>query len=57
MVPEKTLESPLDSKEMKPVTSKGNQLGRTDAEAETPILGPIDAMSPLIGKDPETGKD
>ena len=61
MVPEKTLESPLDCKEMKPVNSKGKQLlmfiGRTDAEAEARILWPSDAMSPLIGKDPETGKD
>ena len=61
MVSEKTLESPLDSKEIKPVNSKGNQLliliGRTDAEAEAQILWPSDAMSLLIGKDPETGKD
>ena len=61
MVLEKTLESPLDCKEMKPVNSKGNQLlmflGRTDAEAEAQILWPSDAMSLLIGKDPETGKD
>ena len=60
-MPEKTLESPLDCKEMKPVNSKGNQLlmflGRTDAEAEAQILWPSDAMSLLIGKDPETGKD
>ena len=60
-MPEKTLESPLDCKEMKPVNSKGNQLlmflGRTDAEAEARILWPSDAMSLLIGKDPETGKD
>ena len=46
---------------MKPVNSKGNQLlmflGRTDAEAEAQILWPSDAMSLLIGKDPETGKD
>ena len=46
---------------MKPVNSKGNQLlmflGRTDAEAEARILWPSDAMSLLIGKDPETGKD
>ena len=61
MVLEKTLESPLYCKEMKPVNSKGNQLlmflGRTDAEAEAQILWPSDAMSLLIGKDPETGKD
>ena len=47
MVLEKTLESPLDRKEIKPVNPKGNQswvfIGRTDAEAETPILGPLDA--------------
>ena len=59
MVLEKTLESPLDSKEIKPVSPKGNQLqivtGRTDAEA--PILWPPDAKSPLIGKDSDAGKD
>ena len=58
---EKTLESPLDSKEIKPVNSKGNQprmfIGRTDAEAEVPILWPPDAKSWLIGKDPDAGKD
>ena len=57
---EKTLESPLDCKEMKPVNLKGNQpwvfIGRTDAEAEAPILWPPDANSWLIGKDPDTGK-
>ena len=61
MVSEKTLESPLDSKEIKPVNSKGNQLlifiGRTDAEAEVPIFWPPGAKSPLIGKDPDGGKD
>ena len=61
MVLEKTLESPLDSKEIKPVNLKGNQLwifiGRTDAEAESPILWPPDAKNGLIGKDPEAGKD
>ena len=55
----KTLESPLDSKEIKPVNPKGNQpwifIGRTDAE--TPILWPPDVKSRLIGKDPEAGKD
>ena len=55
----KTLESPLDSKEIKPVNSKGNQLwifiGRTDAEA--PILWPPDAKSRLVGKDPNAGKN
>ena len=56
---EKILESPLDSKEVKPVNPKGNQLwifiGRTDAEA--PILWPPDGKSRLIGKDPDAGKD
>ena len=54
----KTLESPLDNKEIKPVDAKGNQpwilIGRTDAEA--PIPGPTDVNSRLIGKDPDTGK-
>ena len=58
---EKTLESPLDSKEVKPVNSKGNQswifIGRTDAEAETPVLWPLDEKNWLIGKDPDAGKD
>ena len=58
---EKILESPLDSKEIKPVNPKGNQLsiltGRTDAEAEAPILWPPDTKSRLIGKDPDAGKD
>ena len=54
---EKTLKSTLDSKEIKPVPPKGNQLfGRTDAEAETPILWP-DVRNWLIGKDPDSGKD
>ena len=61
MVLEKTLKSPLDSKEFKPVNSKGNQflifIGRTDAEAETPILWPPDVRSQLIGKDPDARKD
>ena len=53
MVLEKTLESPLDYKDIKPVNPKGNQsfIGRTDAEAETPILWPPDVKNPLIGKD------
>ena len=59
VVLEKTLESPLDSKEIKPVNPKGNQpwifIGRTDTEA--PILWPLDAKSQLIGKDPDAGKD
>ena len=58
---EKTVESPLDSKEIKPVNPKGNQswvfTGRTDAEAETPILWPADMKNWLIGKDPDAGKD
>ena len=61
MVLEKTLESPLDSKEIKPVNPKENQpwifIGRTDAKAEAPILWPPDAKSLLIGKDPAGGKD
>ena len=58
---EKTLESPLDCKEIKPVNPKVNQswifIGRTDAEAETPKLWPPDAKKWLIGKDPDAGKD
>ena len=58
---EKTLESPLECKEIKPVNSKGNQfwifIGRIDAEAETPIVKPPDAMNQLTGKDPDAGKD
>ena len=61
VVLEKTLESPLDSKEIKPVNPKGNQpwifIGRTDAEAEAPILWPPDVKSRLIRKDPDAGKD
>ena len=61
MVLEKTLESPLDCKESQPVNPKGNQsqvfIGRTDAEAETPILWPPDAKNQLVGKDPDAGKD
>ena len=61
VVLEKTLESPLDLKEIQPVHSKGNQscifIGRTDAEAETPILWPPDGKSWLIGKDPDGGRD
>ena len=61
VVLEKTLESPLDSKEIKPINPKGNQpwifIGRTDAEAEALILWPPDAKSPLIGKDLDPGKD
>ena len=51
----------MDCKELKPVNSKGNQpwifIGRTDAEAEAPVLRPPDAKSQLIGKDPDAGKD
>ena len=58
---EKTLESPLDCKEIKPVNSKGNQLwifiGKTDAEAETPVLWPSDMKNWLICKDPDARKD
>ena len=58
---EKTLENPLDSKEVKPVKPKGNQawifIGRTDAEAEAPILCPPDVKTRLTGKDPNAGKD
>ena len=58
---EKTLASPLDCKEIQPIHPKGDQswvfIGRTDAEAETPILWPPDMKSRLIGKDPDAGKD
>ena len=61
VVLEKTLESPLDSKEIKPINPKGNQpwivIGRIDAEAEAPILWPPDAKSWLIGKDLGARKD
>ena len=62
VVLEKTLESPVDSKEIKPVNpKKKNQswifIGKTDAEAETPILWPPDMESWLTGKDPDAGKD
>ena len=61
VVLEKTLESPLDCKEIQPVNPKGNQswmfFERTDAEAETPILWPPDAKSWLIWKDPDAVKD
>ena len=57
----KMLESPLDCKETKPVSPKGNQpwifMGRTDVEAETPILWPPDAKRMLIWKDPDAGKE
>ena len=61
MVLEKTLKNLLDSREIKPVDPKGNQprilTGRTDAEAEAPILWPPDVKNQLIGKDPDAGKD
>ena len=61
MVLEKTLESPLDSKEIKPVNPQENQpwifIGRTDAEAEAPILWPSYVKRCLIGKDPDAGED
>ena len=61
VVLEKTLESPLDCQEMKPVSPKGNQswifTRRTDAQAEVPILWPPDGKSWLIRKDPDAGKD
>ena len=61
VVLEKTLEMPLDCKEIKAVNPKGNQLwifiGRTDAEAEPPVLWPSDVKSWLTGKDPDAGKD
>ena len=61
MVLEKTLESPLDCKEIQPVHPKGSQsrifIRRTDAEAETPILWPPDVKSQLTGKDPDARKE
>ena len=61
VVLEKTLESPLDFKEIKTVNPKGNQswifIGGTDAEAEAPILSPPDVKNWLIGKDPDSGKN
>ena len=61
VVLEKTLESPLDCREIQPVHHKGNQswvfIGRTDAEAQAPILWPPDAKSWFTGKDPDAGKD
>ena len=60
VVLEKILESPLDSKEIQPVHPKGNQswvsIGRTDAEAETPVLWPPHVKSWLVGKDPDAGR-
>ena len=61
MVLEKTPEGPLDYKEIKPVDTKGNQpeifIGRTDAEAEAPILWPPDMKNRLMRKDSDAGKD
>ena len=61
MVLEKTIESPLDCKEIQPVHSKGDQswvfIGRTDVKAETPILWPPHAKSGLVGKDSDAGRD
>ena len=61
VVLERTLQSLLDGKEIKPVNSKGNQswifIGRTDAEAEAPILWLLDANSQHVGKDPDAGED
>ena len=61
MVLVKTLESPLDSKEIKPVHPKGDQswilTGRTDAKAEAPVLWLPDVKNRFIGKDPDAGKD
>ena len=61
VVLEKTLESPLDCKEIQPVHSKGDQssifIERTDVEAEVPILWPPDEKKRLIGKDPDASKD
>ena len=60
MVLEKTLDSPLDCKENQPINPKGNKscifIGRTDAEAETPVLRLLDFKSQLIGKDADAGK-
>ena len=61
VVLEKTLENPLDFKEIQPVNPKGNQswifIGRNDAETEVPIFWPPDVKNWLIEKDPDTGKD
>ena len=61
VVLEKTLENPLDCKEIQPVHPKGDQswvfIGRTDAKAETPVLWPPHAKSRLIRKDPDAGRD
>ena len=61
VVLEKTLESPLDCKEIKSVNTKGNQswifIGRMDAEADTPVLWPPDVKNWITGKDPDAGKD
>ena len=58
---DKTFENPLDCKEIKPVNPKGNQfrifIGKTDAEAETPIVWPSDVKNKLTGKDSDAGKN
>ena len=58
---EKTLESPSEGKEIQPLHPKGDQswvfIVRSDVEAETPVLWPLDTKSQLIGKDPDAGKD
>ena len=58
---EKTLKGPLDCKEIQPVNPKGDQswifIGRTESEAETPIIWPPDAKNSVIGKDPDAGKE
>jgi len=61
VVLKKTLESPLDCKDIQHVNPTGNQswvfIGRTDVEVETPLLGPPDAKNRFTGKDPDAGKD
>ena len=61
LIQEKTLETPLDCKEIRPVHSKGDQpwvfFGRNDAKAETPVLWPPHVKSRLIGKDSDAGRD
>ena len=61
MVLEKTLESPLDCMEIQPIHSKGDKswvfIGRTDTQAETPILWPPEVKNRLVRKDPDAGKD
>ena len=54
---EKTLEGPLECKKIQPVHPKGILIGKTDAEAEAPILWPLNSKNWLLGKDPDAGKD